>query len=67
MRSLPIRGARDVGQPPGHDRHVVTASGEVHGLSVDMLRDAPELGVEVVREDADAHVPGCAQSARPAS
>ena len=62
-----VGGARDVGEPPGHDRHLVASSGEVHRLAVDVLRDAPELGVVVVRENADAHVPGCDQSAKPAS
>ena len=41
---VPIGRARDVGQPPGHDRHLVAASREVHGLPVDMLRDPPSCG-----------------------
>ena len=64
---VPVGGARRVGQAAGHDRHLVTAGGEVHGLPVDVLGDAAELRVVVVRENADAHVPGSAQSARPAS
>ena len=66
-RSSPVGGARSVGQAAGHDRHLVTARGEVHGLPVNVLGDAPELRVVVVRENADAHVPGSAQSARSAS
>ena len=43
-----VRGARRVGHAAGQDRHLVTARGQVGGLPVDMLRDAPELGVVVV-------------------
>ena len=62
-----VRRARSVGQAAGQDRHLVTACSEVRGLPVNVLGDAPELRVVVVRENADAHVPGAAQSARSAS
>ena len=50
-----IGGARGMGHAAGQDRHLVAARGEVDGLPVDVLGDAPELGVVVVGEDADAH------------
>ena len=52
---VPVGGARGVRHAPGEDRHLVAARGQVHGLPVDVLGDAPELRVVVVREDADAH------------
>ena len=36
-----VGGARGVGQAAGHDRHLVPARREVHGLPVDVLGDAP--------------------------
>ena len=53
-----VGGARRMGHAPRQDRHLVTARGQVDGLPVDVLRDTPELGVVVVREDADSHARG---------
>ena len=53
-----VGGARRVRHAARHDRHLVPAGGQVDRLPVDVLGDAPELRVVIVREDADAHARG---------
>ena len=53
-----VGGFSRVRHPAGQDRHLVPARRQVDCLAVNVLRDAPELGVVIVREDADAHARG---------
>ena len=57
-----VGGARGVRHAPRHDRDLVPARGEVDRLPVDVLGDAPELRVVIVREDADAQARASGQS-----